>query len=698
MKQSSSLYLLGSALLCSACSVSAADEFAPPAFSQMNHGGVGLIQTPTARFNSEGEFSINYQDSNEYRFWSVSLTLFPWMESTMRYSDIRTKLYSDDPGFSGDQTLKDKGIDVKFRLWQESAYLPQLAVGFRDFGGTGLFESEFIALSKRWQNLDMHLGLGFGYLGTSGNITNPFCKVSEAYCNRSTGYGLNGGQISFNKFFKGPSALYGGLEYQTPWQPLRLKLEYDPNNYLKDKAGVLLQDSRLNVAAVYRATDNLDLNLNYQRGNTVGFGVSYRTNFDNVDQIKIAPAPRVVPEQLPVASTKVESTMLYQQLRAEVGFVVINYQLQPNEVIIEGYSTAFRHRDEFLERLGRLLAAELPETVKRYRIRELSDDTVMVETVIDADKFVSFARRDEIDATLAQSIQRQEPTPVNTDWQLTTENSGYYQQMDGYWIQSFGNPETFYLYQIGVVPAAGYVFNKNFSVNGALRIPLLTNFDDFTFTVDAIPSTLPRVRTYVREYVEADTVSVENIYLQAKTQLVQDWYGLAYAGLLESMYTGAGAEVLYRPVDSRLAVGIDVNYVAQRDFEDPFAVRDYRVATGHVTAYWNPEMFDDLLVNVSVGRYLAKDKGVTIDIAKRFDSGIVVGAYAAKTNVSAAEYGEGSFTKGFYLNFPFDLFSATPSTGATSLPWVPITRDGGQPLSRPVKLYDLTEVRAPFLK
>ncbi|MDZ7901212.1 MAG: YjbH domain-containing protein [Rheinheimera sp.] len=164
-----------------------------------------------------------------------------------------------------------------FDLWQESAYLPQLAVGFRDFGGTGLFESEFIALSKRWQNLDMHLGLGFGYLGTSGNIANPFCKVSEAYC---IGHQVvmvgNGGQVSFNKFFKGPSALYGGVEYQTPWQPLRLKLEYDSNNYLKDKAGVLLQDSRLNVAAVYRATENLDLNLNYQRGNTVGFGVNYR--------------------------------------------------------------------------------------------------------------------------------------------------------------------------------------------------------------------------------------------------------------------------------------------------------------------------------------------------------------------------------------------------------------------------------------
>ena len=171
-----------------------------------------------------------------------------------------------------------------------------------------------------------------------------------------------------------------------------------------------------------------------------------------------------------------------------------------------------------------------------------------------------------------------------------------------------------------------------------------------------------------------------------------------YAGLLESMFTGGGFEVLYRPVDSRLAIGMDVNYVAQRDFDEPFKVRDYRVATGHITAYWNPEWLDDILIKVSAGRCLAKDVGATFDIAKRFDSGIVVGAYAAKTNVSSAEYGEGSFTKGFYLNFPFDLFTVTPSTGVTSFPWVPITRDGGQPLSRPSTLYDLTDVRSPFVK
>lgn len=673
-------------------------EFAPKSYGQMNHGGVGLIQTPTARLNSEGEFFLNYQDSQEYRFWSVSLTLFPWMESTMRYSDVRTQLYSKFPGFSGDQTLKDKGLDVKFRLWQESTYIPQVSAGFRDFGGTGLFESEYIALSKRWRDVDFHLGLGFGYLGTSGNIDNPLCQIKDSFCERSRATLGRGGQISFNKFFRGPAALYGGLEYQTPWQPLTLKLEYDGNNYLKDKAGVLLQDSRLNFAAVYQATNNLDLNINFQRGNTVGFGINYHMNFNQADQIKVAPAPRVVPEQLPAADHQVSSIELYQKLRTEVGFEVVNYQLSEKEVIIEGYSIAFRRQNEFLERMGRLLAAELPSSVGLYRIRELSDHLPMVETTIDAAKFIKFARNDVIGAEMAPSIQRKSPAPVQDEWQLISENTGLYFKNDGYWLQSFGNPETFYLYQIGLAPAAGYSFNEHIGVHSALRIPVVTNFDEFNFTVDSVSSTLPRVRTYVREYVDANDVSIEHLFLQTKSELSPNWFGQAYAGLLESMYSGVGFEVLYRPVDSRLALGIDMNYVAQRDFNKPFAVRDYKVATGHLTAYWNPEQFDDLLIKVSAGRYLAKDVGATFDFAKRFDSGIVVGAYAAITNVSSAEYGEGSFTKGFYLNFPFDLFTIKPAKGTTSFPWIPITRDGGQPLSRPISLYDVTEVRAPFVK
>ncbi len=53
-----------------------------------------------------------------------------------------------------------------------------------------------------------------------------------------------------------------------PWQPLRLKLEYEGNNYQQDFAGKLEQKSKFNVGAIYRVTDWADVNLSYERGNT----------------------------------------------------------------------------------------------------------------------------------------------------------------------------------------------------------------------------------------------------------------------------------------------------------------------------------------------------------------------------------------------------------------------------------------------
>lgn len=687
-------------LLFLACQTAwAEDLLAPlPTFSQLNHGGVGLIQMPTARMNPDGDFTLGYRDNEEYRFWTASMQLFPWMETTVRYTDVRTKLYSADPGFSGDQTLKDKGIDVKFRLWQESAWLPAVSAGFRDFGGTGFFESEYIALAKRWRDVDVHVGMGWGYLGNSGNIDNPFCEIADRFCKRPRGFRGNGGGFDTQRFFKGPAAIYGGIEYQTPWQPLKLQLEYDGNSYKFDRAGVLKQDSRWNYAAVYRYNDQLDLTLSRQRGNTIGFGVNYRFNFHTASQIKIVPAPRIVPDRLPAAASKVERFDLSFRLYTEAGLVVDKYQLTEDTVVLQGYSIGFRDQGEFINRLGRVLATELPETVKSYRVTEMSGQLPMVETVINADKFVDFARKERLDSQLADAVVRQEPDLAERDWAMIVDNSGFYTGIDAFWIQTFGSPERFYMYQGGLLLSSGYNFDPNWSLNSTVKVNVLTNFDEFKFTKDAFDTGVPRVRTLIREYVQGNEIGLENLYGLWKTNLQKDWYAQVYAGYLETMYAGAGAEVLYRPIDSRLAIGVDVNYVGQRDFDRPLGLFDYRVVTGQVTAYWQPAFVDDVMLKVGVGRYLAKDHGVTVDFSRRFDSGVVVGAYATKTNLSAKQYGEGSFTKGFYLSFPFDLFSITPSIGRGQLPWVPISRDGGQPLNRPSQLFSLTDVRSPFSK
>ena len=159
------------------------------------------------------------------------------------------------------------------------------------------------------------------------------------------------------------------------------------------------------------------------------------------------------------------------------------------------------------------------------------------------------------------------------------------------------------------------------------------------------------------------------------------------------MYGGAGAEVLYRPVDSNWAFGLNANYVKQRDWrsaQDMMKFTDYSVKTGHLTAYLTPSFAQDVLVKASVGQYLAGDKGVTVDVSKHFDSGIVIGAYATKTNVSAAPYGEGQFTKGVYVSVPLDLFTTGATRSRAGIGWTPLTRDGGQKLGRKFELYNMT--------
>ena len=98
-----------------------------------------------------------------------------------------------------------------------------------------------------------------------------------------------------------------------------------------------------------------------------------------------------------------------------------------------------------------------------------------------------------------------------------------------------------------------------------------------------------------------------------------------------------------------------------------------------------------------MGRYLAGDFGATLDMSRVFRNGVTIGAFATKTNVSAAQFGEGSFDKGVYLSIPFDAMLTRSSNTIANFVWKPLTRDGGAMLGRANPLYSLTSVRlCPF--
>ena len=92
-----------------------------------NYGETGLLEMPSARFMEEGtlKFGISASSPNEFTFLAASP--FPWFEAVYRYTEQKNLKYGPVT-YSGNQSLKDKGFDVKFRLLEESYFFPNIAL------------------------------------------------------------------------------------------------------------------------------------------------------------------------------------------------------------------------------------------------------------------------------------------------------------------------------------------------------------------------------------------------------------------------------------------------------------------------------------------------------------------------------------------------------------------------------------------
>ena len=145
-----------------------------------NYSTLGLIQSPSARFHPAGSLAFSWSSLDPYLRGAIVAYPFDWLEAAYHYTDINNAYYSFTPEFSGSQTYKDKGFDLKVRLIKERKFIPQLAAGVRDFAGTGVFAAEYFVASKKIYNYDFTLGVGFGIilmvLGLIDRLINLFVE------------------------------------------------------------------------------------------------------------------------------------------------------------------------------------------------------------------------------------------------------------------------------------------------------------------------------------------------------------------------------------------------------------------------------------------------------------------------------------------------------------------------------------------
>lgn len=691
--------------------------------SSNDWGEIGLLQTPTARMDPAGTVRAHIGRTQPYTRVAVFLQPLDWLEGGFRYIDIADRQY-DPSGTIASQSYKDKSLDVKIRMWPESRYIPQLALGVRDLGGTGLFSGEYLVASKRTGSLDWSLGLGWGYLGARGDFSNPLGRLSEKFKNRgNTDFG-QGGETNFKNMFRGDMGVFGGVQWHTPWMPLTLKLELEGNNYKREPAGkgFLEQRKPINFGAVYRYAPGVDLTFGIERGNKFMAGITFRSKLSTTSTPKpfdpvppavatfaAAPNTEAKPNHASSAASNAnagvttsphaDTSDTFKRTAKDIDQLtdwnVRRIEREGNTWLVDVEDNGTTFRQERVEKMLAVLHRDAPADIRRWTIRFSQYGMGIQERTWERAQWVQ-SQWQPMKPSTREAAQAAQPSQANTPrtahaqaQPLFANEQKFHATLSPSFWQSFGGPDAFMLYQIGVRAEAQLRLTPSTWVSGGGNLRLIDNYDKFKYTA---PSNLPRVRTYIREYVTQSRLTMERLQLTHAKQLSTNQFVSVYGGYLESMYAGVGTEWLYRPLASRWAVGVDVNHVRQRDFDQRFGLRDYQVNTGHATLYWDTG-WQGVRTKLSVGQYLAGDKGATLDVSRTFNNGVVIGAWATKTNVSAEQFGEGSFDKGIYVRVPFDLFLPRSSSSSGTFMWQPLMRDGGARLNRGVQLHQLTDGR-----
>jgi len=657
--------------------------------SASNYGNTGILEIPNARFMKEASLRFNFSSSYPYEFTSLSASPFNWLEATYRYVELKDQKYGPS-SYSGNQSLKDKGFDLKFKILNETFYMPSIALGIRDLAGTALFSSEYIVSTKNIGNFDFTLGLGWGVLGSDDNFSNPFQSLNKNFKTRKNEVG-QGGTFQLDSWFSGKTSILGGIEYDLKKHGIKFKLEYDTTNPDDKPQFPQNVDSRFNYGLTYYFSRNLHIGAAYERGNQ--FRVSFVFNGNFLKDGLPKPSPKNV---LPLNTEQKirahkDKNIFYRSLNKSLKDEAILLQAasyKEDSVDIAVATTRFQSFTRVAGRTARVVSALSKKEVKTINIHSMNGDLEIAKISLNRKEFDSadnaLGSPQEILNKSKIDSENQNPLYASADFMPTVNFPEFNWSMSPSVKHQIGGPEGFYLGQLFWKTDLSLKLKRNLIIYSSIGINLYDTFDDFN---NASSSPIPHVRSDIQFYLEQGKNNLSKLQLQYFYSPMKDIFFRADLGMMEEMFGGFGGEILYRPMDRNFSLGFSAHRVRQRGYEQRFSFLDYETTTGHLGLYYDFPY--EVNAQMLIGKYLAGDKGFTIDLSRRFKSGFTLGVFATRTNLSAEEFGEGSFDKGFYISVPTEMLYSDFTTGNIGFGLHPLTKDGGALLHQHNSLFSI---------
>ena len=434
--------------------------------SYNNHGVIGLINMPTARFYDEASHGITLYDGTPDQKITLTSSPYNWLEASFFYTNIQNRPYcaaTYDPVCS--QDYKDKGFNFKIRLKEEGIF-PAIALGINDIAGTGLYSSEYIVASYGINNLDLHFGLGWGTLnGSKNKINNPFSYIANNFKERPTNFEDEGGQFQASRYFSGKEVSpFFGISYALN-KKILLKIEND-TTLTPGPVGYENPKSEISFGMDYQINKNFSMGVAKERDNYLSLRFVYKN--DPID-----PKRAYIYEPAEVKNDWSKYTKLRANL--ENNGIGVNKIIETSNAIgIE--LTQFAHPNlNVIEEI--ISTAKLESGIKKDIKKDLR--------IADLQALSEYDKAFEANSELI--YERKRDRRFNTDTKIT--------------LRPFlASREEFFKGAILLENNSEYIISDNFFFSSNLKYSLADNLDDLKYPpVDTYPA---QVRSDVKEYLK----------------------------------------------------------------------------------------------------------------------------------------------------------------------------------------------------
>jgi hypothetical protein len=625
------------------------------------------MEIPTARVMREDSYRLGYSQIKPYRYYYAAFSPINRLEFDLKVTEV-IDVPTFDPSYGN---KKDKSFDLKYQFLPEGKYMPALAVGFMDPHGTRRYASQYIALSKQIYPFDFTVGFGNGRYG------------KESLPKQDEGIELE--MFSDTKEWFRDSQLFGGIQF-APRKDFALIFEYSPIKYHIHTIDAAQQEyfsepvpSKYNFGLRYKPTKWSEIDLSYQRGNEIGFNVSFAFDIGK-PLIPIYDPPY---RENPAYRSNSPSERITAALH-DSGFTDIGVNVEGDELWIEAENERYYYSTKAFGVILKTILKMIPEDVEKIHIILKENNIPQIELnaikqdindLYDDNLSVGeFLYLSEINTNVFQTrnIHARYRKPLKYGFKPSFETflndpSGYFKYRLGISVWASHNP-----WKGATVIAAleGYPVNNISSTNEPLSIPVRSD-----------------IVLYKKEKVALGRLMFDQIY---KTK--HELYGKFSAGYLEVQYGGLDAEIAKPFLAGSFLLGLSGSIVKKRDPDKPFKFKDDDVKDFYTTAFVNsriniPEK--DIAIDIKAGRFLAGDNGVRFTISK-FINGVILKAWYTVTDTSdfTDAYNKGYSDKGISISIPLRLFTGTDSRTVYNYSLTPWTRDTGQDIDHFGNIFD----------